>query len=1149
MRHVIRDGGSNAGGRSERTRIVALAATFLLLLVGVMVSAPGLITASASGATQVGNGHDDGNDDDGENHEHENECENHEGHDDDDNGDRAEHQDGNENDDENDDGDDSPCEVATLTVFKTPTNEHGGNLMPEDFQLLVDGQPQDQNVATTVTPDVSHEISEIDQPGYELLAVICRDDDTNEHLSGGETVTLAPGQHVTCEVVNEDITPTLVVHKEVVIDDGGLAQAEDFQMTLNGDAIAQDTVYDVVANEPTIVSEDDTVPGYAPSSVVCESDIADSPNNKSVTDTGAIDIDPMLGENIYCVITNDDVAPGLTVVKELDNADGGDEDVSDFALQVNGDLVVSGELIEYQVEVDLSISETQLPGWVASNVHCESSDPDSINNIDTSVDLGPAALATVSLQTGESVVCTITNDDIAPTVMIHKVVALGDKPASEFQMTLDGARVDQDTPSATLANTPIEVSEIADLDYEQSGDPVCTDDGTDAPLAYPLVLDEGQNATCTITNTLNSATITVTKDVTHPFGGTLTAADFQMRIDNVDVTQNEPHLVSAGAHEISELRRPGYEQTGIVCTDTSTDEIVGQDGTVSLVAGQDAACTVSNADIAPTLTVVKHVNPDNGGTASPESFQLMIDDAEVTQNEPHSLVAGSHLVTEADTIPGYRMVGIDCSDAGGPVPYDANTGGVNLVLAQDVTCIVTNQHDPIDLAITKTVDGATHIAGGAPFDYTITVDNLGPRDAEPTDITTLTDVVPDGLDFVSMPDNCAPIGQTLTCDIDPALLHVADAPVVIALTVQAAPDAASGVYRNVAFVDTPADPSCLGEGCVPVCDIEVPNNNVACADITITREAGLTIDKVDNVDIAVHPGDTYSYFMTVSNSGPSTFLANLTLTDDLPSELQLVSVDAPAPWNCNAVDPLVCTFESDLQANAATAVITIVVKLDVGFLGDVVLNQATTTAIVDPPAGIVVTAAGDETTSVVRQADVSIVKTAQSAGAVVGQPFDWTIVVTNNGPDTATSVQVSDAMPAEFTVLNAVTSVGSCVATLQTVQCDLGNMVNGASATITVRSAAVASSVLPVTNTATSSSGSSDPTAGNNTSSATTAVANNASEAPGIPAAPGSGAPTPQLPRTGGSSPVGPLTLASLLVAGGLFSLVIGRRRRTSTAQ
>ena len=90
MRHVIRGGGSNAGRqsgrraprpthrRTERTRVAALIATFLLLVAGVLVTAPGLMTASASGSSKPANvddGKGGGKDDDGGNGDDENQDE------------------------------------------------------------------------------------------------------------------------------------------------------------------------------------------------------------------------------------------------------------------------------------------------------------------------------------------------------------------------------------------------------------------------------------------------------------------------------------------------------------------------------------------------------------------------------------------------------------------------------------------------------------------------------------------------------------------------------------------------------------------------------------------------------------------------------------------------------------------------------------------------------------------------------------------------------------------------------------------------------------------------------------------------------------------------------------------------------------------
>ena len=48
--------------------------------------------------------------------------------------------------------------------------------------------------------------------------------------------------------------------------------------------------------------------------------------------------------------------------------------------------------------------------------------------------------------------------------------------------------------------------------------------------------------------------------------------------------------------------------------------------TGTLAIGQTATCTVTNDDIAPVLTVVKHVVNDDGGTKTAADFSLTVDD-------------------------------------------------------------------------------------------------------------------------------------------------------------------------------------------------------------------------------------------------------------------------------------------------------------------------------------------------------------------------------------------------------------------------------------------------------------------------------------------------------------------------------------------
>jgi uncharacterized repeat protein (TIGR01451 family)/LPXTG-motif cell wall-anchored protein len=242
----------------------------------------------------------------------------------------------------------------------------------------------------------------------------------------------------------------------------------------------------------------------------------------------------------------------------------------------------------------------------------------------------------------------------------------------------------------------------------------------------------------------------------------------------------------------------------------------------------------------------------------------------------------------------------------------------------------------------------------------------------------------------------------------------------------------------------------------------------------------------------------------------------------------------------------VCTFGESLPPGESTPTITITVRLGVDSLDDSVTNQAQAIASVDP--GKTVTATDSESTPVVRTADVSIDKSAQTGPAVVGQSFAWTIVVTNHGPDTATGVVVNDTMPQQFTMSSVTTSAGSCVTSALTVQCNLPNMAKSATVTITIHTTVAAASASPVINTATVTTTSTDPVPENNSDDAQVPGVQVASSPPVPVPANGVGASGPGLPRTGGS-PTGLLTLATLLLGGGIVSLVIARRRRAAGTQ
>lgn len=671
-----------------------------------------------------------------------------------------------------------------------------------------------------------------------------------------------------------------------------------------------------------------------------------------------------------------------------------------------------------------------------------------------------------------------------------------------------------------------------------------------------LTLADGDVATCTITNDdqqtpPQKGTLTVFKVVDNGvWGGTLGPSDFQLQIDGNNVAQNTPYQVDPGTHTLTEVQRSGYQLAGIVCAQHGTDNVVETGGTIDVAAGDNIDCEFGNAALPATLTVSKFIDPRNGGELTSGDFQLQIDGQNVPQNDPQPLPAGLHTVGEV-AVAGYQLVGIDCTDDDSqqPVSYD---NGVALALGQHVTCNVTNVADPVDLSITKTDDGQSHVAGGAPFNYTITVDNLGPRDATSTDPVTVTDRLPAGLEFVAYPSNCTPTGQDLVCDINPADLQVADPAVVIVVTVKASAGAAAGTYRNMAFVDTQDDPACVGGDCTPTCDST--SNNIACATTEITRGATVTIDKADNVDAPVHPGDTFAYHITVGNSGPSTIL-DLAVTDDLPAGLILQSVSAAAPWSCNNADPVSCSYDQPLNPGDTAPVITINVKVDPAFLGTSIVNEASVVAIVtamtpqDP--AIVSTAQDGQTTAVVRSADLSIDKSVSKTSAAIGDEFDWVLDITNHGPDIATNVAVHDAIPAAFQVMTVTPTGAACTNTASSVDCTVATLANGGTAKVVVHVKVVATASPGATsNTATVSSDTADPNSGDNSDTASVTVTASSQETPVPPTSGGSnGSGTPSLPRTGNGSLTAPLSLAGLLLTGGMISLVIARRRRAATAK
>jgi uncharacterized repeat protein (TIGR01451 family) len=112
-------------------------------------------------------------------------------------------------------------------------------------------------------------------------------------------------------------------------------------------------------------------------------------------------------------------------------------------------------------------------------------------------------------------------------------------------------------------------------------------------------------------------------------------------------------------------------------------------------------------------------------------------------------------------------------------------------------------------------------------------------------------------------------------------------------------------------------------------------------------------------------------------------------------------------------------------------------------------------------------------------ADVSIDARVNRDSAPVGAKVTYTIVVTNDGPDAADLVTLTDELPVELALESATVDVGICTGD-PTVICTIGSLNNGESATATIVARGLQAG--PVDNSPTVASATADPDSSNNSS-------------------------------------------------------------------
>jgi uncharacterized repeat protein (TIGR01451 family) len=404
--------------------------------------------------------------------------------------------------------------------------------------------------------------------------------------------------------------------------------------------------------------------------------------------------------------------------------------------------------------------------------------------------------------------------------------------------------------------------------------------------------------------------------------------------------------------------------------------------------------------------------------------------------------------------------------AGTPITNCASVSSQNDVINQNPTpaCVQTTVIPLLtaDVAIAKTAPAKA--VEGSTATYTLTATNNGP---DPADNVVVTDPTNTSLVTVSSAPGCTVSGGVVTCQV--GALAVGSTR-VFTITVLVSPTLPAGTtITNCGSISTTtAD---LDSSNNQSCDSTVVNPPVPVAEVDLTKTTPAT----------AHAGDTITYTLTATNSGPDA-ATDVLLSDPLDQGL----VSRPVlPAGCVLQgSTVVCTAGTLAvgQVKTFTFTVTIAPGLATGTPIDNCAQASSDTTILSPAP----TPACAQTVIVpVPAADVAISKTGP-ATVLPNGTISYLLTATNHGPADAVNTVITDPTdPALVTV----TSANGCTVAAGTVTCAVGTL--GAGGTVAFRVNAVVNpgiQGLTIANCAQVATDTADPDTANNQSCLNTTV-------------------------------------------------------------
>ncbi len=339
------------------------------------------------------------------------------------------------------------------------------------------------------------------------------------------------------------------------------------------------------------------------------------------------------------------------------------------------------------------------------------------------------------------------------------------------------------------------------------------------------------------------------------------------------------------------------------------------------------------------------------------------------------------------------------SNALGTITNTATVSNSNLIdldLSNNSITQTSTVNTKADLVIAKS-DFPDPVAAGATLTYTVIVTNNGPSDAQSV---LVTDTLPARVTF----------GSTSGCSEDPNGVSTCTLDTITAgsfkqyvITVTVIPTATGSVDNVVTVTASTTDPG--------------PGANSDTESTTVNVVVDLEINKVVD-DSSVDPGQRITYTVSFSNNGPST-ATGVVITDQVPISLSNISTSNSGVnivptgsfsyvWNVDDLDPGdggTITIGGDVTTTLSGAASFTNTAEITGSNSDSNINNNSSSVKVSVP-----------------EAQVEIGKFVNNANPGPGETITYTIIITNNGPNTATGLVVSDTLPVSVTLQSPVIS-------------------------------------------------------------------------------------------------------------------------------